>query len=324
MRSGRFLAGLIVVIVGLIFLGSSLGWWSSFAWETLWRFWPVLLIILGLRALIRNDGLFSLLAAVIIIAVLALAILWPDQLGKRTERYHFDKPFNFQTELSGETANFVQEVTVVAGDTLVADLPLNFNITINATDTPSVSANLSGPKELINRLSLKKEGNQIFLELTGDNMFNFGKQIFNDDITGTVTVPRAIASDLTLSGVSKATVNGYASSAKVEISGASELQFVASSLTDPVVEASGAGKVALDSCQGTGQFELSGTAKVEAASCTLTQLTLDGSGASQFNLLAGSVTNLTADASGASRFTLPRPTGTIDQDSSGVAQIEFK
>lgn len=46
--SGSKVGGLILVVLGTVFLAENLGWIS---WREIWKWWPVLLIALGLSML---------------------------------------------------------------------------------------------------------------------------------------------------------------------------------------------------------------------------------------------------------------------------------
>lgn len=51
-RSGGSLWGLVLILVGLAFLGDNLGWFSFDVWEVLW---PTVIIIIGLQLLLRRG-----------------------------------------------------------------------------------------------------------------------------------------------------------------------------------------------------------------------------------------------------------------------------
>jgi hypothetical protein len=48
---------ILLIVVGILFLGSNLGVIPSGGWGVIWRLWPVLLIIAGLDDLIRGRGI---------------------------------------------------------------------------------------------------------------------------------------------------------------------------------------------------------------------------------------------------------------------------
>ena len=51
-----FFGPILLITIGLIFLGNNLGLIPGEGWELIWRLWPVLLIIGGLNDLVRREG----------------------------------------------------------------------------------------------------------------------------------------------------------------------------------------------------------------------------------------------------------------------------
>ena len=68
--------GIFLLFLGVVFLLQTLDVLSWGLWGTLWRFWPVLIIIVGLGILLRryNVWLVSLLVLAILGACLGIAI----------------------------------------------------------------------------------------------------------------------------------------------------------------------------------------------------------------------------------------------------------
>ncbi len=56
-RPRSFMGPILLITIGLIFLGNNLGLIPDVGWDTIWRFWPVLLILAGLNDLIRREGI---------------------------------------------------------------------------------------------------------------------------------------------------------------------------------------------------------------------------------------------------------------------------
>ncbi len=48
---------ILLIVVGLLFLGNNLGFIPGEGWEAIWKLWPVLLIIAGLNDLIQREGI---------------------------------------------------------------------------------------------------------------------------------------------------------------------------------------------------------------------------------------------------------------------------
>jgi hypothetical protein len=74
-RHGGFVWPLILITAGVIFLLNNLGMLSWSVWDVLWRFWPIVLIAIGLDILFgRRSLLGSLLALVLIVALIGGAV----------------------------------------------------------------------------------------------------------------------------------------------------------------------------------------------------------------------------------------------------------
>jgi len=83
---GAPIGGILLLFLGVVFLLQTLDVLPWALWETLLRFWPVLIIILGLSVLLRryNVWLVSLLVIAILVACLGVAIWqfgYPCSLG---------------------------------------------------------------------------------------------------------------------------------------------------------------------------------------------------------------------------------------------------
>ena len=84
--------GIFLLLLGVVFLLQSLGVLPWSLWNTLWRFWPVVLIITGLGLLLRrfNVWLVSLLLLALLFACLGIAA-WqnrtPSPSGQGAQGY---------------------------------------------------------------------------------------------------------------------------------------------------------------------------------------------------------------------------------------------
>jgi len=87
---------LILLAVGFILLLNNLGLLSWDIWSTLWRFWPVVLILLGLEILVKQIEsdiayvLMILLEVVVILGVVVVALIGlelPSSLGPVTTQH---------------------------------------------------------------------------------------------------------------------------------------------------------------------------------------------------------------------------------------------
>ena len=70
------LFGIFLLFLGIVFLLQNLGVLSWGLWRELWRFWPILVIGVGLRLLLKNYNpwLISVIFLVLLCAGLGVAI----------------------------------------------------------------------------------------------------------------------------------------------------------------------------------------------------------------------------------------------------------
>lgn len=81
-RRGGVAGPVILICVGIVFLLNNLGLLPWDVWDTLWRAWPVVLILIGLDLLIGRRSVWgtlavALIALAVLAAVLSVAISWP-------------------------------------------------------------------------------------------------------------------------------------------------------------------------------------------------------------------------------------------------------
>jgi LiaI-LiaF-like transmembrane region len=97
--TGRgLIPGLILVVIGLVFLGINYGVLSIDIWRQLAVYWPVLLVLLGLRFIMGRTKWFAP-AALIIIGLTVWAAVWgpagirtPGRSGGQTSAQRFSAP----------------------------------------------------------------------------------------------------------------------------------------------------------------------------------------------------------------------------------------
>jgi len=111
--------GIILLFLGIVFLLQNLGALPWGLWGSLWRFWPVLIIIIGLGILLRryNVWLLSLLILAVLCACLGIAI-W---------QYGPSPPAGVVTESYSEPLGNIEraeiEVDFTGGSLTVVSLP---------------------------------------------------------------------------------------------------------------------------------------------------------------------------------------------------------
>jgi hypothetical protein len=76
-KNGSNIVGaLLLIFVGSLFLANNLGITSWSVWNDFWKFWPVVLILLGLQFLLGKSVIAKVLMAVITVSVLTLGSLY--------------------------------------------------------------------------------------------------------------------------------------------------------------------------------------------------------------------------------------------------------
>lgn len=55
-QQGRWVGGVILILIGSVFLLANLDLIDRDTLHQLWKFWPLILILLGIRMLVRNEG----------------------------------------------------------------------------------------------------------------------------------------------------------------------------------------------------------------------------------------------------------------------------
>lgn len=125
-RSG-LIGPIILIAVGVLLLLNTLNLLPWSIWETLWRFWPVLLILLGLEILI---GRRSWVGSLIVLAVAAVAVITVVAIGLSAGTI---------TTAAGERQMLSQPLA----DASRADVTINFGVgTATLYSLPAGSPNL--------------------------------------------------------------------------------------------------------------------------------------------------------------------------------------
>ncbi len=75
-RHGGLVWPLVLMTAGVIFLLNNLGLLSWNVWDVLWRFWPVLLIAIGLDILLGRRSVFGAIVAFVLIVVILGGTVW--------------------------------------------------------------------------------------------------------------------------------------------------------------------------------------------------------------------------------------------------------
>jgi len=181
MNIGKFLWGLLIVLVGFVFIGINFGLIDSSIWNEIWRFWPVIIIIVGLSVVGRGlsktgEMIFNIIIVVLAISLVVLAF------NPKTRAYLKTKSPQVETQailenLNPETADASVLLSVGAG-----------NIKLDGGSTQliegEVASNFSYPK-----ISRSQSGKTQLVEINSQSKVNlpFGPKnewdlVLNDKI----------------------------------------------------------------------------------------------------------------------------------------------
>ncbi len=93
--------GIFLLFLGTVFLLQSLNILPWTLWQTLWRFWPVLIIVTGLGILLKGYNVW-------LVSVLILAVLFAC-LGIAIWQYEPFSPVEQNTESYSEPLNGLEQ-----------------------------------------------------------------------------------------------------------------------------------------------------------------------------------------------------------------------
>lgn len=75
-HEGPHIGAIILIFLGVIFLFTNLGYLSANVWNELWKFWPVIIILIGLKIFLGRSALARFLITVITLIIFAIIILY--------------------------------------------------------------------------------------------------------------------------------------------------------------------------------------------------------------------------------------------------------
>lgn len=107
MSASKAIFGLIVITCGIFLLGVNLNLWSSAIAFEMWRFWPLLIIFVGLRLVIKNDLFFLATASITLILSITLALLFTNNLPNPapvSRSGEFESHFNIANKVTYDIA----------------------------------------------------------------------------------------------------------------------------------------------------------------------------------------------------------------------------
>jgi hypothetical protein len=121
--------GFVLVLFGLAYLGASFNWWGYDIPNSLWQFWPLLFVFLGLDLLTRNTSFY--IPVMIIALILSSGFIYISYFGQA------NRPGWMMNE--GEVKTRKSEVSV--------DLPKEAKEAEVTVETGAIEFNVSGSSE---------------------------------------------------------------------------------------------------------------------------------------------------------------------------------
>lgn len=287
----------LLIIVGTLMLLNNLGVLPWSFWGSIWRLWPLILILLGIEVIVTGRGGWSAVGAAIgLVSIVALIGVIGFIVGPRlgwvsaAEDTWGQVPIPFGQMISG-SGNLVTEEKDFSGFSEIEASGV-YDLEISRGD--SFSTVITVDDNLLDHVGITQDGQRLKLFLK------------NLSLTGPVTIKAKITMpelrELHVGGACKANVQGFESSGNLnlEASGASNLRghVEAGSLR---VETSGASRVTLDGSADDVGIYASGASHLEMAGFTAGTANVQMSGASGGELTV--TERLDTDLSGASWLT---------------------
>lgn len=300
-RYPRIVLPTLLIIGGALLLAGNLGWLPGGFWESAWRLWPVILILLGIEVVLTGRGVGSAIVTALIVVFVVAAIgtavfftapwagwggpafVWGGSL------WNHGGPFGAMIAPSGQ---------VITDDLKLEDFDAvevsgSFEVDVRRAD--SYRTAITVDDNLRDRVEVSKQGRTLRVALR------------NVSLTGRPTLRLEVAMPdlrrLQLSGATRGTIEGFKSSNDLDLN------------------VSGASSLKGDVTAGRMRVEASGASRVELEG-TASDLRMDISGASRFGTQGFSVATANVQMSGASGGELTI-TERLDADLSGASRLSY-
>lgn len=228
MKAGRFLWGLTVLGFGIVLVGNLAGYLDASVWTRLLALWPVVLVLLGLRFIIRNDYLMATVGMVIVVASFVLAVfygsstlptMFPNNVTSTQNSFVSKVPGVNKVDVTVNTGaveltidildadaaktNLFSVKTIDMGNVSIDKQTVDDSYVVKIYETRPESVNSLGTKRKINLLVTPNVPVTINLKI-GASKVNANLEKLN--ITGLVFKSGAISADVKLGGISKKAV----------------------------------------------------------------------------------------------------------------------
>ncbi len=278
----------ILMGLGIVFLGANLGWFDP-DWETIWRFWPVALILLGIEILLQRSGVVKTGHPVsgFVIAAGALLSIWAFTAAS-SSGVVWSEPWPVGSV--GGSGNVITE-TRDFQDFDQIEISSAFKVEIVQSD--AFNTQITADDNVMERIVTSQVGNTLRISLDNVGFWN------RPTLEARIALPDLSA--VRLSGATKATIVGFKSTddLTLELSGASTLSGEIES-GDTRIRTSGASKLSLAGAGDSADIAASGASTMAMEGFQIRDAKVKASGSSKATV---NVTGrLDAEASGASRI----------------------
>jgi hypothetical protein len=88
-KNGDVVGAVLMIILGMIFLANNFGFLPWSVWGTLWRFWPVFLILSGVQMFLGESGWVRSIFAVLVIMFLVGGLMYLMFSGMGADKDYF-------------------------------------------------------------------------------------------------------------------------------------------------------------------------------------------------------------------------------------------
>lgn len=278
----------ILIGLGVVFLGANLGWFAP-DWQTIWRFWPVVLILLGVEVLLTRSGVWRTGSSVsgFVIAGIAILLIWAVG-SAASSGVVWSEPWS-SSALAG-SGNVITE-TRDFQDFDQIEISSAFKVEIVQSD--AFNTQITADDNVMERIVTSQVGNTLRISLDNVGFWN------RPTLEARIALPDLSA--VRLSGATKGTIVGFKSTddLTLELSGASTLNGEIES-GDTRIRTSGASKLSLVGAGDSADLAASGASTMAMEGFQIRDAKVKASGAS--NTTVNVTGRLDAEASGASRI----------------------
>lgn len=194
----RWFWGLLLIAIGILYLGAQFSWWGDLSAAALWRFWPLLLIIFGISIMVkhlRSGWIIILLAFIASLGFVYYSVKFieiPDQEIVSEEKMSFSEDLG-----QGVKKGIISIKTGAVN--------LDVKQSENKFIEGSLNSNVARPQ-----LKVKKDDSSLVAELKTDKSQNIN--IFSGKLKNNLDV--AISNKLPL----ELTIDAGASSQNLDLS----------------------------------------------------------------------------------------------------------